>query len=59
MFFRTDRQGLPIKRSYIGGLAIYEDVKQKKIQGKTISPANFERTEDYTKEAMLRKSTVT
>lgn len=56
MYFRTDREGLPLKRSFLGNREIYEDIKHKKIAGKAAHPTILERTEDYAKD--MHKKTV-
>ena len=57
MFFRIDRQGQPVKRSYLGCQQTYEDIKIKKLEGKAINPFAVERTADYAKE-MVKKTTL-
>lgn len=56
MLFRLDCKGNPLNRSYIGNKEVYDDIRTKKILGTTLNPSSIERTEDYTKELMIRKT---
>ena len=54
MYIRTNRQGETVKRSYCGDREIYEDIKHKKIEGRSLHPTVIERTEDYGKDLNKR-----
>ena len=56
MFFRIDRRGQPVKRSYLGCQQTYEDIKIKKLEGKAINPFAVERTADA--KEMAKKTTL-